>query len=53
MDNERFHVVRPHARRKLAAAYRAIAAGRKFTRSERETFALMADSWERTLPKKK
>jgi hypothetical protein len=38
-------------RRKLAAAYRKIAAGKRFTPAERAEFARMADAWERTLPK--
>jgi len=43
----------PAVRRKLAASYRKLAEGRKYTPAERAEFARMADSWERTLPKKK
>jgi hypothetical protein len=45
------HTVPEPARRKLAAAYRKIATGRRFTPAERAEFARMADAWERTLPK--
>ncbi len=38
------------ARRKLAAAYRKVATGKRFTPAERVEFARMADAWERTLP---
>jgi hypothetical protein len=43
----------PAVRRKLADSYRKLANGKKYTPAERAEFARMADSWERTLPKKK
>ena len=44
------HTVPESARRKLAAAYRKQAAGKRFTPAERAEFARMAEAWERTLP---
>jgi hypothetical protein len=41
-----------HVRRKLAARYRRLASGSRFSKAERAEFGRMADSWERTLPKK-
>jgi len=43
----------PAVRRKLAASYRKLAEGKRYTPAERAEFARMAQSWERTLPKKK
>jgi len=40
-------------RRKLAAAYRKLATGERFTPAERAEFARMADAWAATLPQKK
>jgi hypothetical protein len=40
-------------RRKLAAAYRKLATGKRFTPAERAEFARMADAWAATLPQKK
>ena len=40
-------------RRKLAAAYRKIAEGRRFTPAERAEFGRMADAWEATLTPRK
>lgn len=39
-------------RRKLANAYRKRSFETRWTAAERTTFARMAESWERTLPKK-
>ena len=39
-------------RRKLVAAYRRLAQGRRFTPAERAEFARMASAWERTLTPK-
>ena len=38
-------------RRKLAAAYRALAERKKHTPAERKEFARMAEAWVATLPK--
>jgi len=40
-------------RRKLAADYRKRSTEKRWTDEERATFARMAESWERTLPKKR
>lgn len=39
-------------RRKFAAELRKLAQQTKWTEAEREEFARMAESWERTLPEK-
>ena len=45
--------VEPEAvRRKLAASYREMSQDRKRTPRDRAAFARMAESWERTLPKR-
>jgi hypothetical protein len=38
-----------HVRRRLAAQYRKLAKGQRFTEGERETFRRMAEAWEATL----
>jgi len=45
------HTEPEHVRRKLAKSYRAEAGNPRRTKSERATFEVMAESWERTLPK--
>jgi hypothetical protein len=47
------HTEPEHVRAKLAASYRRLASGRRFSKAERAEFGRMADSWERTLHKAK
>ena len=42
-----------HVRLKLADAYRLEASNKRWKKKERAAFAQMADSWQRTLAKKK
>lgn len=46
------HTVPEAVRRQLATDYRKRSTEKRWTDEERATFARMAESWERTLPKK-
>ena len=49
MKKKDTHTEPEHVRRKLAESYRHEATNKRWKKNERATFALMADSWERTL----
>lgn len=42
---------KPQDRRRIAAGYRKLASGRRFTLAERVEFGRMAYAWASTLPK--